>query len=169
MRTHYLLAVLLVVAGAACPALQAQTTADSVSVMVALSGSIRGETIAVVANRFGCYHARECASEEVASPSITRMLDVLAASLGARVSAPGPLVLPPACPAADGAPAKGAAYRLHLGVPQLRADSASIVVVRACTRSARARDPILLAGEEFLLERRAGRWEVVQRRFLWRS
>jgi hypothetical protein len=169
MRTLHVLAVLLAVAGAVCPALQAQSTADSVSVMVALGGSLQDETIAVVSNRFGCYHARECAPAELASPSATRLLEVLAASVGARMTATSQLAPPPPCPATDRAAAKGAAYRLHLGVPQLRGDSANIMVVRACTWSARARDPILMVGEEFSLERRGGRWEVVQRRLLWRS
>jgi hypothetical protein len=169
VRCRVLLACLLLGFGVPFtpPPLYGQSASDSLAVMEAVGRSLAGHPVAAVASRFACYHAPRCAPEDLASPSATRLLQTLSRTANVRLSTPSAFVPAPACPSREGADDGG--YLLHVGIPQIREDGAIVAVARACTWSATGRDPILTVGEEYILERRDGGWDVVQRRPTWRS
>jgi hypothetical protein len=170
MRTSTLFLLLLISAVVRSPEeIRAQSVADSVGIMQAVGRSLQDEPITAVADRLACYHAPTCSAAELSSPSAVQLLQVLSTTADVPLVSPLPPGSVPSCPPPERTDSENPGYLLHVGVPQIQGDRAVLAVARACEWSPTARDPTVMLGEEYVLERMEGAWAVVARRFTWIS
>lgn len=140
----------------------ASPAADSAALLRALGAALSQAGARQVVRQFGCHDgAHPCRTPD--GTHAEPLLVALAAAAGAPLVAPSARPVPP-CPWGYAPPREGAGFRVEVGDPIIRGDSATVLVVQYCDNPPEYLHDVFSQDDLYVLMREAGHWRVVGRR-----